>query len=137
MATQKKKYKDLLVLINYLNLSVTDGTTIADKKLQIFAKKIQIYLDQYNEKLEDIRLTNASTDKDDNLILDEKGGYKYSKEATKKVREEIRDLLEQEFDYQEVTAVSGKALEKFTFLNGWINGVEFEQVDEEENDEEL
>lgn len=137
MTTQKKKYKDLLVLINMLNLNVTDGTTIADKKLQIFAKKIQIYLDQYNEKLEDIRLNNASVDKNDNLVLNEDGSYKYSKESLKKMQQEIRELLEEEFDYSEIVSVSGKALEKFSFLNGWISGIDFEPIEEEENDEEL
>lgn len=137
MTTQKKKYKDLLVLINMLNLNVTDGTTIADKKLQIFAKKIQIYLDQYNEKLEDIRLNNASVDKNENLVLNEDGSYKYSKESLKKMQQEIRELLEDEFDYSEIVSVSGKALEKFSFLNGWISGIEFEPIEEEENDEEL
>lgn len=132
METIKKSYEELLTLIQLLNLSVTDGKTIGEKKLGVFAKKVQPYLDAYNEKLEDIKLDNASVDKDKNLIMNEKGGYLYTAEATKKVSKEIRELLKEEFDFTIVPVRQNIDLEKYTFLNGWVSGLSFEEKEEEE-----
>jgi hypothetical protein len=132
METVKKSYEELLTLIQLLNLSITDGKTIGEKKLTVFAKKLQPFLDEYNEKLEDIRLDNASVDKDKNLLLNEKGGYMYTAEATKKVSKEIKELLKEEFDFSIVPVRQNIDLEKYTFLKGWVSGLNFEEKEEEE-----
>ena len=62
MTKVTKTYGDLLQMIQLLNYSIKDGNTIGEKKLAVFAKKLQSYLDTYNEKLEDIKLDNASVD---------------------------------------------------------------------------
>jgi hypothetical protein len=131
MTTTKKTFGELLTLITYLNASVKEGKTIGEKKLAIFAKKLQPHLDAYNEKLEDIRLENASVDKDKNLLLNDKGGYLYTSEATKKVNKEVKELIAEEFDYEMIPVKQKIDLEKYTFLNGWVTGLDFD-IEEEE-----
>lgn len=131
MTTTKKTFGELLTLITYLNASVKEGKTIGEKKLAVFAKKLQPHLDAYNEKLEDIRLENASVDKDKNLLLNDKGGYLYTSEATKKVNKEVKELIAEEFDYEMIPVKQKIDLEKYTFLNGWVTGLDFD-IEEEE-----
>jgi hypothetical protein len=57
----KKSYADLFTLVYNLNNNAKDGKTKGQKKLVLIAKKVQIYLDQYNEKAEELRLDAASS----------------------------------------------------------------------------
>lgn len=132
MTQVKKSYGELLQMIQLLNVVIKDGKTIGEKKLAVFAKKLQKHLDDYNEKLEDIRLENASVDKDKNLILNDKGGYMYTAEATKKVTKLVKELIESEFDFELVPVYRPAGLEEYKFLKGWVEGMEFEEVEEEE-----
>ncbi len=130
-----KSYQDLLVLTRGLNLLMSDKTILsskAGKKLEKIAKKIQKNLDEYNEKLEDIRLDNANVDANGSLLTDEKGGYKYSKEGTKKMNAEIKELLNKEFEFYQLT-FSTEGLENYLFLNGWVEGI---KAPEEESDDD-
>jgi len=67
-----KKYTELFLLIGHLNLNVKDGKTKGQKKLQKIAEKVKPILEKYQELSEDLRLDNASVDKDGNLLLNEK-----------------------------------------------------------------
>lgn len=132
MTKVTKTYEQLLIAINQLNMSIKDGNTIGEKKLGVFAKKLQPYLDAYNEKLEDIKLDNASVDDKKNLILNEKGGYQYTVEATKKVSKLVKELIDSEFEFELVPIFRPSGLEEYTFLKDWVEGMEFKEETEEE-----
>lgn len=136
MAKITKKYNDLLLLVNAINIlsgnkEETTENSKGIKKLQKIGAKMKEHLDAYNEKVEDIRLDNAHTDDKGCLILDEKGGYKFSKDGLKKMNADIKALLEKEFEFYQFT-FSAEGLYNYAFLEGWVEGLEFPKVDEEE-----
>ena len=133
----KKTYLELFTLIANLNHFVADGKTKGQKKLQKIAEKVKPSLDAYNEKVEDIRLDCASTDSDGNIILDEKGGYKYSKEEFKTLGKRSKELNMSEFDFDVIQVNNPEGLEDYLFLDGWVNGVKFNKIEKQEEDVEL
>jgi hypothetical protein len=129
------KNKQLLELVNNLNNEIVNQQvkgedTKVSQKLTKIAKKLEKYLNDYNEKVEEIRIDNASTDEKGVILKEEKGGYKFSKEGLKNLLTQIKELGEKEFDYESINVVNPAGLEDFTFLNGWLTGVEF--ITEEE-----
>jgi hypothetical protein len=128
----KKTYKDLYMVVAYTAANMMNESTKGQKKLGIIRKKFQIYLDEYNEKRDELRLNNASVDDKGNLILDEKGEYKFSKDALKKLSQEVKELSDQEFDYTPIEISKPDEMEVYTFLDGWVNGVKFEKQEEVE-----
>lgn len=132
MKTVKKSYGELLTLVQFINASITSGQTIGEKKLAVIGKKIQPHLDNYNEKLEDIRLDNASVDDNKNLILGKDGGYLYTAEASKKVTKSLKELINSEFDFELIEVFRPSGLSEYTFLYGWVDGVNFDIEEEEE-----
>lgn len=129
------KYKELLELVNNLNNEVVNQQvkgeeTKASQKLGKISKKLEKYVIEYNEQVEEIRIDNASTDDKGVILKEEKGGYKFGKDGLKKVMKQIKELNEKEFTYETINVVNPAGLEEFTFLNGWVNGVEF--ITEEE-----
>lgn len=130
----KKTYSQLLGTIQIINAILqSDSTTLSAKKLTKIGKLLQPKLDEYNDKLEDIRLDSCSTDDKGNLILDEQGGYTYNKNGRKNLNKALRELLTSEFDFEPIQATSSIGLENFLFLEGFVTGVDFvvpEQVEE-------
>jgi hypothetical protein len=126
-----KKYTDLFLLIGHLNLNVKDGKTKGQKKLQKIAERIKPILEKYQELSEDLRLDHASCDKDGNLLINEKGGYSFTKEAIKKLNQQSRDLNESSFDFDVIDVLNPEGLEEYTFLEGWVKGVKFDKVEKE------
>ena len=140
MAKVKKTYQELVQLANAINILSGSKEHVAEntkgvKKLQKIGAKIKTHLEEYNDKLEDLRLDNAHTDSTGALVLDEKGGYKFSKEGLKKLNKDIRGLMEQEFEIYQFT-FSTEGLEMYGFLQGWVEGLEFPEVKEEADDVE-
>lgn len=135
----KKTYADLLGTIQVINAIVqSEPNTISSKKLVKFGQLIQPLIDEYNDRLEDLKLDNCSVDSNNNLILDEKGNYTYGKDNSKALKNEIKRLLASEFDFTPIQVNNPKGLENFHFLEGWVNGVEFNKQDiKEEDDIEL
>jgi hypothetical protein len=134
-----KTYQDLLQLVNAINVLSNDqehasANTKGIKKLQSIGTKIKPQLEKYNEKLEDIRLDNAHTEDNGCLILDEKGGYKYSKDGLKKMNKDIRTLLESEFSF-DTFSFSSDGIELYGFLQGWVDGLNFPELQFEEVEE--
>lgn len=120
-----RSYENLLVLARGLNILLSDKDVLASKagkKLEKMAKKIQPLMDEYNEKIEDLRLDNANVDESNSLLLDEKGGYKYSKEGIKKLNSDIKELLKKEFDFYKFS-FSTEGIEDYYFLEGWVDGI--------------
>ena len=139
MAKVTKTYEELLMLVTTINaLSSSkehvDQNSKGIKKLQKIGAKIKSNLDEYNEKLEDIRLDNAHTDDKGCLITDDKGGYKYSKEGIKKLNKDIKTLLQNTFEFYQFT-FSNEGIENYAFLEGWVEGLEFPKLDVSDDDE--
>ena len=129
------QYKQLLELVNNLNNEiinhqVKEQDTKVSQKLGKIAKKLEKYINEYNEQVEEIRIDNASTDDKGVILKEEKGGYKFSKDGLKKVLKQIKELNEKEFIYEKINIVNPAGLEEFSFLQDWVTGVEF--IKEEE-----
>jgi len=136
MAKVNKTYNELLMLVNAINILVNNKEEVSEnnkgiKKLQKIGTKIKEHVEVYNEKVEDIRLDNAHTDEKGCLILDDKGGYKYSKDGLKKMNKNVKNLLEQEFELYQFT-FSHEGIENYGFLEGWVEGLTFPKNEVEE-----
>jgi hypothetical protein len=125
----KKSYAELFILVHFLNNNAKDGKTKGQKKLVLIAKKVQVHLDEYNEKAEELRLDAASVDKDGNLILNEKGSYSFSKDSLKKLNQQSKDLNLSSFDYDPIVVNNPDGLDIYPFLNGWVTGVKFKDIE--------
>ena len=129
------QYKQLLELVDNLNQEtikqqVKGEDTKVSQKLGKIAKKLEKYVNEYNEQVEEIRIDNASTDDKGVILKEEKGGYKFGKDGLKKVMKQIKELNEKEFTYEKINVVNPAGLEEFSFLQDWVSGVEF--IKEEE-----
>jgi hypothetical protein len=123
--TMTKNYAELFVVVGALNHFAQGGKTKGQKKLIKIAERLKPILDEYNEKAEELRLDNASVDKDGNLILNEKGGYQFTKEGAKKLAQQSKELNLSSFDYEPINILNPEGLEIYDFLSGWVDGVEF------------
>lgn len=140
MAKVKKTYQDLLNVVRAVNVLTSnkehaEANTKGVKKLQKIGEKLKSHLETYNEKLEDIRLDCANTDKDGSLLLDENGGYKFTKEKLKELNKKAKALLSEEFELYQFT-FSTEGLDKYAFLEGFVEGLEFPQIEESEDEDD-
>jgi len=140
MAKVKKKYQELLNVVRAINVLANnkehaDANTKGVKKLTKIGEKMKTHLEVYNDKLDDIRLECANTDKDGSLLLDENGGYKYTKDQLKELNKKAKVLLAEEFEFYQLT-FSTEGLEKYGFLDGFVEGLEFPELAETEDDED-
>lgn len=138
MAKVKKKYQDLLNVVRAINILTSnkehaEANTKGVKKLQKIGEKLKSHLEAYNEKLEDARLDCANTDKDGSLLLDENGGYKFTKDKLKELNKKVKALLEEEFEFYQFT-FSSEGIEMYAFLEGFVEGLEFPEEAEEDLD---
>lgn len=141
MAKISKSYQELLQLVNAINIlsgneDHASSNTKGIKKLQKIGTKMKEHLDAYNEKLEDIRLDNAHTEENGCLILDDKGGYKFSKEGLKKMNKDVRALLDSKFEFYQFT-FSSEGLETYAFLQEWVENLTFPELDNNDDFEEI
>lgn len=133
MKTEKKTYRQLFELVQKLNAAFTkESESKAQKKLTRVGEKIKVYADEYQKEVSSLQLDHASVDKDDNLIYNDDKSYKFTKEALKKLEADIEKLLDKEIDYKVIPIINPEYFNKFTFLKGWISGVEFDKEDEDE-----
>jgi hypothetical protein len=126
------KYKQLLQLVANLNTVIGSQETKTAKKLVKIYEKVKPQHEAYQSEVENLRLDNAQTDDKDCLLLDDKGGYKFSKEGIKKLTKDIETLNDKEFDFQIINVVNPQGLEDFIFLQDWTTGIEFNTQEEEE-----
>jgi hypothetical protein len=124
------KYKKLLQLVSNINVVIGNQETKVQKKLFKIYEKIKPHHDNYNTEVEILRLDNASTDDKDCLLLDDKGGYKFTKEGIKKLTKDIEALNDKEFDFVIINVVNQEGLKDFTFLEDWTNGIEFNKQED-------
>lgn len=126
------KYKQLTEVLYQIQTIKGNPEEKVIKKLVKFIEKLKPYNEDYNTKVQDLRLDNAATDKDGVLILDEKGDYKFNKEGLKKLQEQIKELGEKEFEFKPIEVINTQGLDKFTFLEDWTTGITFIKEEEEE-----
>lgn len=123
-------YKELNLLVKNIQVSIGDQETKIQKKLFKIFEKIKGHLEVYNEMVNELRLDNASVDEAGMLIMDEKGGYKFSKEGAKQMSRQVVNLDSEEFAFTKINVVNPQGLEEFVFLKDWVTGVDF-AADEE------
>ena len=125
------KYQQLNQLIYNLNQVVGQETKTA-KKLYKISEKIKTHYEDYQAKVEALRLDNAAVGEKDVLLLDEKGSYKFTKENIKKLTAQVKELGEKEFEFTPINVVNPQGLEDFNFLQDWTTGIAFITEIEEE-----
>ena len=126
------KYNNLTQLVANLNAVIGSQESRTQKKLFKIFEKVKPSYEEYQAKTEELRLDNAQVDEKDTLLLDDKGGYKFTKEGIKKLTEQIKDLNEKEFDFKPIEVINTAGLENFTFLEEWTTGIVFIKEEEEE-----
>ena len=126
------KYQQLNTLVASINAVIGNSESKTQKKLVKIYEKVKSYHEDYQAKVEELRLDNASTDDKDILLLDEKGGYKFTKESIKKLTAQVKELGEKEFEFTPIPVVNPQGLEHFTFLEEWTTGITFIKEEEEE-----
>ena len=126
------KYNQITQLVANLNAVIGSQETKVAKKLFKLFEKVKPSYEEYQAKVEELRLDNASTDDKGILLMDEKQGYKFTKEGIKKLTEQIKELNEKEFDFKPIEVINTAGLENFTFLEEWTIGIIFIKEEEEE-----
>lgn len=125
-------YNNLSTLVASINAVIGNQETKIQKKLFKIYEKVKSHHESYQAQVEELRLDNASADDKDILLLDEKGGYKFTKEAIKKLTAQVTELGNKEFAFDKINVVNPAGLENFTFLEDWTNGIAFVKEEEEE-----
>jgi len=118
-------YKELIEAMQILVQNIGNQETKTQKKLLKIHGKLKEYYEEYEEKLNDIRLENAMTEENGALILDEKQGYKYNKDGQRKMYKEIKELLNKEFNYEHIEVINTKGLEEHIYLKYFTTGINF------------
>jgi len=126
------KYQQLNTLVASINAVIGSQETKVQKKLFRLYEKVKSHHESYQAQVEELRLDNASTDDKDILLLDEKGGYKFTKENIKKLTAQVKELGEKEFEFKPIEVINTQGLENFTFLEDWTTGITFIKEEEEE-----
>ena len=126
------KYQQLNTLVASINAVIGSQETKVQKKLFRLYEKVKSHHESYQAQVEELRLDNASTDDKDILLLDEKGGYKFTKESIKKLTAQVTELGNKEFDFTPIEVLNPAGLEHFTFLEDWTKGIIFIKEIEEE-----
>jgi hypothetical protein len=126
------KYQQLQTLVASINAVIGSQETKVQKKLFRLYEKVKSHHESYQAQVEELRLDNASTDDKDILLLDEKNGYKFTKESIKKLTAQVKELGEKEFEFKPIEVINTQGLENFTFLESWTTGITFVKEEEEE-----
>ena len=126
------KYQQLNTLVASINAVIGSQETKVQKKLFRLYEKVKSHHESYQAQVEELRLDNASTDDKDILLLDEKGGYKFTKENIKKLTAQVKELGDKEFEFTPIPVVNPQGLEDFNFLEDWTTGITFVKEEEEE-----
>ena len=125
-------YKELLEVIEKINAVIGNAETKSQKKLIKIYEKLKPIYEQYIDERNDYRLDAAAVDDKGNVVLDEKGDYKFTKESLKTLQVHLKSLLEKEISFKKIDIINPKGLEEFYFLKDVVNGVDFIIVDDEE-----
>jgi hypothetical protein len=125
-------YNQLNQLVANLNAIIGSQESRTQKKLFRIYEKLKSHHEAYQAEVEGLRLDNAQVDSNDCLILDEKNGYKFTKESIKKLTQQVKELGDKEFAFDKINIANPQGLEHFTFLEDWVTGITFIKEEEEE-----
>ena len=126
-------YKDLLIVMNNISLNLGNRTTKGQKKLYKIYEKLQPHLDSFQKDLEEVRLDHASVDSEGNVVINEKGEYKFNKESLKKLKEVLKDFDNKEVEgFKPIEVFNPNELEPYYFLEGFVTGVDFDKPEDVE-----
>jgi hypothetical protein len=132
----KKTYKDLYMVAAYCAANIYNKETKGQIKLNKIREKLQPYLDEYTELRDALRLEYAMVvsegEKKGKVIIEEDGNYAYTQENLPKLNKAAKELADKEFDYTPILITNPEELEVYTFLKGWVTGVDFKEDLEEE-----
>jgi hypothetical protein len=117
-----RTYYDLLELVKNLNSTPIEKGSKRELKLRKIGEKIKPIFKEYEEKRQDIRLDNAYTNDKGVLELNDKEDYTFTKEGLKKMNAELRELLNDSFDFYKFS-FSTEGIEDLYFLDGWVTGI--------------
>lgn len=123
----KRTNAQLIELVQNLNRTPSERNTKREAKLKKIAEKIRKFFDEYNEEREEIRLEHAHTDKDGVLVMNG-GEYKYTKDGLKAMQADMKNLLQKEFEFYQLTFTL-EGIEDLQFLEGWVERMKSEPVD--------
>jgi len=126
------QFKQLNTLVASINAVIGNSETKTQKKLVKIYEKVKTHHEDYQAKVEELRLDNAAVGEKDVLLLDEKGSYKFTKESIKKLTAQVKELGEKEFEFKPIEVVNSSGLKEFTFLQDWTTGIAFITEEEEE-----
>lgn len=113
----KKRNSEILMTVNVLQqLIQQEQNTKFEKIFTKVLENLKKYIVEYNDKLEEYRLDYASVDKNNNLLLDEKGNYTYNKDNFKKLKKQTTELLDKEIDVEKIEIFTNENLDEFKFL---------------------
>ena len=126
------KYQQLNNLVASINAVIGNSETKTQKKLFKIYQKVKTHHEDYQAKVEELRLDNAAVGEKDVLLLDEKGSYKFTKESIKKLTAQVKELGEKEFEFKPIEVINTQGLEHFTFLEDWTTGITLVKEEEEE-----
>lgn len=126
------KYNQLQTLVASINAVIKNSETKTAKKLVKIYEKVKTHHEDYQSKVEELRLDNAQVDDKDCLVLSEKGEYRFTKEAIKKLTTQVKELGEKEFEFKPIEVINTNGLEHFSFLEDWTTGITFVKEEEEE-----
>jgi hypothetical protein len=126
------QFKQLITLVASINAVIGSQETKTQKKLFKIYEKVKTHHEDYQAKVEELRLDNAAVGEKDVLLLDEKGSYKFTKESIKKLTAQVKELGEKEFEFKPIEVVNSSGLKEFTFLQDWTTGIAFITEEEEE-----
>ena len=128
-------YRDLLILVENIKLNIGNQETKGQKKLIKIYDRLKPYIDDFQEKINEVRLDHAATDDKQTLILDEKGEYKFNKEGLKKLKAELKKIEDSEFEFKKIEVANPEGLQPYWFLADFVNGVEFIMPEKQEEEE--
>lgn len=123
--------RQLLELVRSLNTIDAEKGSKREAKLLKIATKIKKQFDEYNERREELRLDHAHVNKDGVLELNQDGGYRFTKDGLKALNKDLTKLLDQEFEFYQFT-FSKEGIDDLKFLEGWVEGIEAEVINDEE-----
>ena len=125
-------YNKLSQLVASINAVIGSQESKTQKKLFRIYEKLKVHHETYQSEVEGLRLDNAQTDSNDCLLLSEKGEYRFTKEAIKKLTTQVKELGDKEFEFKPIEVINTNGLENFTFLEDWTTGITFVKEEEEE-----
>lgn len=123
-------------LIFYNSVKAYLGNSKKNKLSYVLEKIIssnENIIESYKEEVEDLKIDLASVDDRNNLLINDKGNYSYTKEALKSLKKKLKDL-----DNKKII-VEGLYIKKTDYPKdieqGWLNLFE-EYVSDKIKDEE-